>query len=429
MLDAKVLRHDLEEVRRRLAHRNEDISALDQFAEVDEKRRNVIQEADVLKNKRNTVSEQVAVLKRNKENADHLIAEMKEVNDRIKSLDEELRVLDEQLTDILLSLPNLPHESTPVGETEDDNVLHRTWGDVPTFDFEPKPHWELASELGIVDFEAASKITGSRFVVYKGLGARLERALINFMMDLHSNEHGYEEVIPPYIVNRASMTGTGQLPKFEEDAFKVDANDYFLIPTAEVPVTNMHREEILDGNQLPLYYSAYSACFRSEAGSAGRDTRGLIRQHQFNKVELVKFVKPEDSYEELEKLTANAERVLQLLGLPYRVMSMCTGDLGFTAAKKYDIEVWLASYNTYREISSCSNFEDFQARRANIRFRRDAKSKPEFVHTLNGSGLAIGRTMAAILENYQQADGTVVIPEPLRPYMGGITVIAPKAKK
>ncbi|USG65824.1 serine--tRNA ligase [Brevibacillus ruminantium] len=426
MLDVKVLRNDLEGVRRRLANRNEDISALDQFADVDEKRRQLIQEAEGLKNKRNTVSEQVAVLKRNKENADHLIAEMKEVNDRIKVLDEELRQLDDQLEQILLSLPNLPHESAPIGTSEDDNVVAWTWGEPKNFSFEPKPHWELGQELGIIDFETAAKVTGSRFVFYKGLGARLERALMNFMLDLHTSEHGYEELLPPYIVNRTSMTGTGQLPKFEEDAFKLEGPDYFLIPTAEVPVTNMHRDEILDGADLPRYYAAYSACFRSEAGSAGRDTRGLIRQHQFNKVEMVKFVKPEDSYEELEKLVKNAEKVLQLLGLPYRVMSMCTGDLGFTAAKKYDLEVWIPSYNTYREISSCSNFEDFQARRANIRFRRDTKSKPEFVHTLNGSGLAIGRTVAALMENYQQEDGSVVIPEVLRPYFGGMEKIAPK---
>lgn len=426
MLDVKVLRQDLEEVKRRLANRNEDISALDQFVEVDEKRRQIIQEAETLKNKRNTVSEQVAVMKRNKENADSLIAEMKEVNERIKQLDEELRQLDSQLEEILLSLPNLPHVSTPVGTSEDDNVVAWTWGEPRTFDFEAKPHWDLAAQAGILDFETAAKVTGSRFVFYKGAGARLERALMNFMLDLHTTEHGYEEVLPPYIVNRTSMTGTGQLPKFEEDAFKLDGPDYFLIPTAEVPVTNMHRDEILDAASLPLYYAAYSACFRSEAGSAGRDTRGLIRQHQFNKVEMVKFVKPEDSYEELEKLVKDAEKVLQLLGLPYRVLSMCTGDLGFTAAKKYDLEVWIPSYNTYREISSCSNFEAFQARRANIRFRRDAKSKPEFVHTLNGSGLAIGRTVAAILENYQEADGSITIPEALRPYMGGLTKIAPK---
>ncbi|MGE5702611.1 MAG: serine--tRNA ligase [Clostridia bacterium] len=426
MLDVKILRNDLEGVKQRLAHRNEDISALDHFAVTDERRRQVIQEAEGLKNKRNTVSDQVAALKRNKENADHLITEMKEVNERIKQLDEELRQLDEKLDEILMSLPNLPHESTPIGTSEDDNVLARTWGQPRSFDFTAKPHWELATDLGILDFEAAAKVTGSRFVFYKGLGARLERALMNFMLDLHTNEHGYEEILPPYMVNRTSMTGTGQLPKFEEDLFKLEGLDYFLIPTAEVPVTNYHRDEIVDTTQLPIYYAAYSACFRSEAGSAGRDTRGLIRQHQFNKVELVKFVKPEDSYDELEKLVNNAEKVLQLLNLPYRVMSMCTGDLGFHAAKKYDLEVWIPSYETYREISSCSNFEDFQARRANIRFRRDTKTKPEFVHTLNGSGLAVGRTVAAILENYQQADGSIVIPEALRPYMGGLEKIAPK---
>lgn len=423
MLDIKLLRRDLEGVRQRLAHRNEDISALDQFAEVDERRRQVIQEVEALKNKRNVVSNQVAERKRNRQDADDLIAEMKEVNENIKRLDDELRELDEQLQTILLSLPNLPHESTPIGDSEEDNVVVRTWGEPPTFSFEPKPHWDLALQLGILDFEAAAKVTGSRFVFYRGLGARLERALMNFMLDLHVDQGGYEEVLPPYIVNRASLTGTGQLPKFEEDAFKLDGPDYFLIPTAEVPVTNLYRDEILDAADLPLNLAAYSACFRSEAGAAGRDTRGLIRQHQFNKVELVKFVKPEESYEELEKLVAQAEKVLQLLELPYRVMSMCTGDLGFTAAKKYDLEVWLPSYQTYREISSCSNFEDFQARRANIRFRRDSKSKPEYVHTLNGSALAIGRTVAAILENYQQPDGSVVIPEALRPYMGGVARI------
>lgn len=424
MLDIKILRRDLEDVRRRLAHRNEDISALDQFAEVDERRRRLIQEAEALKNKRNVVSNQVAERKRNQQNADDLIAEMKEVNETIKRLDEELRQLDEQLQTILLSLPNLPHESTPIGDSEEDNVVVRTWGERRTFSFEPKPHWELAQQLGILDFEAAAKVTGSRFVFYRGLGARLERALMNFMLDLHVDQGGYEEVLPPYIVNRASMIGTGQLPKFEEDAFKLDGPDYFLIPTAEVPVTNLYRDTILDGADLPRNLVAYSACFRSEAGAAGRDTRGLIRQHQFNKVELVKFVKPEESYEELEKLVAQAEKVLQLLELPYRVVSMCTGDLGFAAAKKYDLEVWLPSYQMYREISSCSNFEDFQARRANIRFRRDSKSKPEYVHTLNGSALAIGRTVAAIMENYQQSDGSVVIPEVLRPYMGGAACIA-----
>ncbi|MGD6944496.1 serine--tRNA ligase [Cytobacillus gottheilii] len=425
MLDIKVLRADFEGVKEKLQHRGEDLTDLNKFEDLDVKRREIIVEAEQLKSRRNEVSQQVALLKREKKDADQLIAEMREVGDRIKTLDEEQRAVEEELNLLLLSIPNIPHESVPVGETEDDNVEAWNWGEVKEFDFEPKPHWDVADALGILDFERASKVTGSRFVFYKGLGARLERALFNFMLDLHTEENGYEEVLPPYMVNRASMTGTGQLPKFEEDAFLIESEDYFLIPTAEVPVTNMHRDEIMDGEQLPVQYAAFSACFRSEAGSAGRDTRGLIRQHQFNKVELVKFVKPEDSYAALESLTKDAEKVLQLLGLPYRVMSMCTGDLGFTAAKKYDIEVWIPSYNTYREISSCSNFEAFQARRANIRFRRDPKGKPEHVHTLNGSGLALGRTVAAILENYQQADGSVVIPEVLRPYMGNRDVISP----
>lgn len=423
MLDIKVLRANLEEVKAKLQHRGEDLTDFGRFEELDTKRRDLLVQTEELKGKRNEVSQQVAVLKREKQDAEHLILEMREVGDKIKSLDEELRVVEADLEKLLLTIPNIPHESVPVGETEDDNVEIRTWGEVPQFSFEPKPHWDVATNLDILDFERAGKVTGSRFVFYKGLGAKLERALINFMLDLHTEEHGYKEVLPPYIVNRDSMTGTGQLPKFEEDAFRIESEDYFLIPTAEVPVTNLHRDEILSGDTLPIQYAAFSACFRSEAGSAGRDTRGLIRQHQFNKVELVKFVKPEDSYEELEKLTNDAERVLQLLGLPYRVLSMCTGDLGFTAAKKYDIEVWIPSYNMYREISSCSNFEAFQARRANIRFRRDPKSKPEHVHTLNGSGLALGRTVAAILENYQQEDGSVIIPEVLRPYMRNREVI------
>ncbi|MEM4997660.1 MULTISPECIES: serine--tRNA ligase [Priestia] len=424
MLDLKFLRANFNEVKEKLKFRGEDLTDLGRFEELDAKRRELIAQTEELKSKRNEVSQQIAQLKREKQDADHLIVEMREVGDRVKQLDEELRSVEEELELLLLSIPNVPHESTPVGETEDDNVEIRKWGEIKQFDFEPKPHWDLGTDLNILDFERASKVTGSRFVFYKGLGARLERALINFMMDLHMDEHGYEEILPPYMVNRTSMTGTGQLPKFEEDAFKIKEEDYFLIPTAEVPVTNLHRDEILSGDQLPIAYTAYSACFRSEAGSAGRDTRGLIRQHQFNKVELVRFVKPEDSYDELEKLTGHAEKVLQLLGLPYRVLSMCTADLGFTAAKKYDIEVWIPSYETYREISSCSNFESFQARRANIRFRRDTKAKPEHVHTLNGSGLAIGRTVAAILENYQQEDGSIQIPEVLRPYMGNKEVIS-----
>lgn len=419
MFNIKLLRKNFEEVKAKLQHRGEDLGDLEKFGELDQKRRTLIVETEQLKKKRKDVSAQIAVLKKENKDAEDLVVEMREVGDQIKELDEELRVIEEELNALLLSIPNLPHETVPIGDTEDDNVEIRKWGELPQFDFEPKPHWDVATELGIIDFERAAKVTGSRFVFYKGLGAKLERALMSFMLDLHTEQHGYTEMLPPYLVNRASLTGTGQLPKFEEDVFLVEKEDYFLIPTAEVPVTNYYRDEILSAKDLPAKFAAYSACFRSEAGSAGRDTRGLIRQHQFNKVELVKFVKPEDSYDELEKLTNDAEKVLQLLGLPYRVVAICTGDLGFTAAKKYDLEVWLPSYNTYREISSCSNFEDFQARRANIRFRREPKGKPEFVHTLNGSGLAIGRTVAAILENYQQKDGRVRIPEALRPYMGG----------
>lgn len=423
MLDVKLLRNNFEEVKQKLQNRGEDLGEFEKFGELDKRRRTLIIETEALKSQRNEVSQEIAKLKREKQDADAKIEEMRVVGDRIKTLDIELREIDEKLDTILMSIPNIPHESTPVGESEDDNVEIRKWGEVREFDFEPKAHWDLGTDLDILDFENAAKVTGSRFVFYKKLGARLERALINFMMDLHSNEHGYEEMLPPYMVNRASMTGTGQLPKFEEDAFLIEAEDYFLIPTAEVPVTNYHREDILKAEDLPRKYTAFSACFRSEAGSAGRDTRGLIRQHQFNKVELVQFVKPEDSYAALEKLTGNAEEVLRRLELPYRVLSMCTADLGFTAAKKYDLEVWIPSYDSYREISSCSNFESFQARRANIRFRREPGSKPEYVHTLNGSGLALGRTVAAILENYQEADGSVRIPKVLQGYMGGIEKI------
>ncbi|EKZ1613119.1 serine--tRNA ligase [Listeria monocytogenes] len=423
MLDVKLLRNNFDEVKQKLQNRGEDLGEFEKFGELDKRRRTLIVETEALKSQRNEVSQEIAKLKCEKQDADAKIEEMRVVGDRIKTLDIELREIDEKLDMILMSIPNIPHESTPVGESEDDNVEIRKWGEVRAFDFEPKAHWDLGTDLDILDFENAAKVTGSRFVFYKKLGARLERALINFMMDLHSNEHGYEEMLPPYMVNRASMTGTGQLPKFEEDAFLIEAEDYFLIPTAEVPVTNYHREDILKAEDLPRKYTAFSACFRSEAGSAGRDTRGLIRQHQFNKVELVQFVKPEDSYAALEKLTGNAEEVLRRLELPYRVLSMCTADLGFTAAKKYDLEVWIPSYNSYREISSCSNFESFQARRANIRFRREPGSKPEYVHTLNGSGLALGRTVAAILENYQDADGSVRIPKVLQGYMGGIEKI------
>jgi seryl-tRNA synthetase len=423
VLDVKLLRNEYDKVQQALTNRRKSLDLIADFPALDTKWRNLLQESEQLKGRRNTVSQEVALLKKSGGDAEALIVEMREVGDRIKALDEEVRVVEAAINELSLSIPNIPHASVPLGANEDDNVEIRRMIEPRGFAFDPKPHWDIAQDLGILDFEAAAKVTGSRFVFYRGLGARLERALINFMMDLHSDQHGYEEILPPMIVNRDSLIGTGQLPKFEEDLFKLEGTDYYLIPTAEVPVTNFHREQILAPEELPKYYAAYSACFRSEAGAAGRDTRGLIRQHQFNKVELVKFVKPEDSYAELETLTANAEKVLQLLGLPYRVLALCTGDMGFTSAKTYDLEVWLPSSGMYREISSCSNFEDFQARRANIRFRRDAKSKPEFVHTLNGSGLAIGRTVAAILENYQQSDGSVIVPEPLRPYMGGIELI------
>ncbi|MBP1153238.1 MULTISPECIES: serine--tRNA ligase [unclassified Paenibacillus] len=424
MLDVKLLRSDMDRVKQAMKNRGKNLEELDRFTSLDLKRRELLQEVEQLKNRRNVVSQEVAQLKKAKEDANHLIEEMKVVGDRIKVLDEEIRGLESELDGIVLSIPNVPQDGVPVGASEEDNEEIRRVGEVPGFSFEVKPHWEVAQQLGILDFESAAKVTGSRFVFYKGLGARLERALMNFMMDLHADQHGYEEMLPPYIVNRDSLMGTGQLPKFAEDVFQLEGTDYFLIPTAEVPVTNYHREDILSLEDLPKYFVAFSACFRSEAGSAGRDTRGLIRQHQFNKIELVKLTTPEQSNEELEKLTLDAEKVLQLLKLPYRVLSLCTGDMGFSSAKTYDLEVWLPNSNTYREISSCSNFEDFQARRANIRFRRDTKAKPEFVHTLNGSGLAIGRTVAAILENYQQEDGSVLIPEVLQPYMGNVTKIS-----
>ncbi|GIP24622.1 serine--tRNA ligase [Paenibacillus sp. J22TS3] len=426
MLDVKILRNDYARVEDALRKRGKSLDLIADFPKLDEKRRELLQESEQLKNRRNVVSAEVAKRKKNREDADELIVEMREVGDRIKALDEEVRELEVKIDELTLAIPNIPNESVPVGSSEEDNVEIRRWSEPRKFDFEPKAHWDLGLSLGILDFEAAAKVTGSRFTFYKGLGARLERALINFMMDLHSNEHGYEEMLPPYIVNRDSLYGTGQLPKFEEDLFKLRDTEYYLIPTAEVPVTNYHRDEILSVEDLPRRYIAYSSCFRSEAGASGRDTRGLIRQHQFNKVEMIKIVHPETSYDELESMTQNAERVLQLLGLPYRVLTLCTGDMGFTAAKTYDLEVWLPESGMYREISSCSNVEDFQARRANIRFRPEAKAKPEFVHTLNGSGLAVGRTVAAILENYQQEDGSVEIPEVLRPYMGGLTVISPK---
>ncbi|MGE6363679.1 serine--tRNA ligase [Bacillus paramycoides] len=423
MLDVKVLRANFEEVKKKLINRGVEFLELDKFEELDQRRRELLVGVEELKSKRNEVSELIAKLKREKQGANELISEMREVGDKIKTLDDELRNVEEGLNSILLALPNIPNEAVPIGVSEDDNVEIRKWGEINEFSFEAKPHWEVAEKLGLLDFERAAKVTGSRFVYYNGLGARLERAIANFMLDLHVEEHGYTEVIPPFIVNSDSLLGTGQFPKFKEDVFTLKDTDYSLIPTAEVPLANYYRDEILNGEDLPINFTAHTPCFRSEAGSAGRDTRGLIRQHQFSKVEMVKYTKPEESYDELEKLTANAERVLQLLQLPYRVIVLCTADMAFPAAKTYDIEVWLPSYGIYREISSCSNCEDFQARRASIRFRRTQGAKPEFVHTLNGSGLAIGRTVAAILENYQQKDGTVIIPEVLRPYMGGLEVI------
>jgi seryl-tRNA synthetase len=418
MLDAKYLREHLEEAESRLKTRGEAVS-LSGFRECDARRRELLQESESLKSIRNRVSEEISRLK-DKSQAQDRMAEMREVSQRIKALDENLRGIEEELQGYLLTIPNIPHATTPVGASEADNVEVRKWGTIPDYPFTPKPHWEIGESLDILDFERGARLTGARFTLYKGAGARLERALINFMLDLHTGRHNYLEMLPPFMVNRESMTGTGQLPKFEDDLFRIDGVDFFLIPTAEVPVTNIHRGEILRGSDLPIRYTAYTPCFRKEAGSYGKDTRGLIRQHQFNKVELVKFAHPDRSYQELELLLADAEQVLQLLGIPYRVMELCTADIGFSAAKTYDIEVWLPGQNTYREISSCSNFEDFQARRASIRFRETDKAKPEFVHTLNGSGLAVGRTVVAILENFQQADGTVLIPEALRPYMGGL---------
>jgi seryl-tRNA synthetase len=421
MLDAKYLRENLDAVEERLRTRGEAVS-LAGFKECDNQRRELLQEGEKLKALRNSVSDEISRI-RDKSLAQDRIVEMREVSRKIKVIDEKLREVEEVLQSCLLTIPNIPHLTTPVGNSEADNVKIRKWGKIPQFAFSPKPHWEIGESLDILDFERGARLTGARFTLCKGAGARMERALINFMLDLHTGRHNYVEMLPPFMVNRESMIGTGQLPKFEEDLFKLEGVDYFLIPTAEVPVTNIHRGEILKASDLPLRYTAYTPCFRKEAGSYGKDTRGYIRQHQFNKVELVKFVQPDESYRELDLLLADAEKVLQLLDLPYRVVELCTADLGFSAAKTFDIEVWLPSQNTYREISSCSNFEDFQARRASIRFRENEKAKPDFVHTLNGSGLAVGRTVVAILENYQQADGSVQIPEALRPYMGGLEKI------
>ena len=418
MLDIKRIRKSPEELERAMKARRSKGADVSGLLELDRERRVILQESEALKAQRNEVSAKIPIMKRNGENTDELMASMKAVAARIKELDEKISSIDEQLDAMLMKIPNIPHASVPDGADDKDNSEVRRVGTPPAFDFDFKPHWDIGEALNILDPKTAGKVTGARFTFYRGLGARLERAVINYFMDTHS-ANGYVEILPPYMVNRASMTGTGQLPKFEDDAYKIaGGDDYFLIPTAEVPVTNMLRGDIIDGAQLPLKFCAYSACFRSEAGSAGRDTRGLIRQHQFNKVELVKFSLPETSYDELESLTNDAERLLQGLGLAYRVVTLSTGDLGFSSAKTYDIEVWMPSYDRYVEISSCSNFEDFQARRAQIRFRRDKGSKPELVHTLNGSGLAVGRTVAAILENYQNADGSVTVPEALRKYMG-----------
>jgi seryl-tRNA synthetase len=419
MLDLKYIREHTDRIRQKMAERGQTVD-LEGLLRADRERRELIVRGDELKQRRNAASDEITRLKQQRQSVDTLLTEMKQVSERIKQLDEQIRSLDEQLHERLLYLPNLLHDSVPVGKDENENKEIRRWGTQPSLDFPKRSHWEIGEKLGILDFERAARVTGARFVFYKGLGARLERALLNFMLDLHVREHGYEEILPPVIVNRASMVGTGQLPKFEEDLFRLRDEDYFLIPTAEVPVTNLYRDEILEEDRLPLSYAAYTPCFRREAGSYGKDTRGLIRQHQFNKVELVKFTTPERSYEELERLLQDAETVLQRLGLHYRVVLLCTGDTGFSSAKTYDIEVWLPAQNQFREISSCSNFEAFQARRAGIRYRLRGGKKTEYVHTLNGSGLAIGRTVVAILENYQQEDGSVVIPEVLRPYMGGV---------
>lgn len=418
MLDIRKIREDYEGIRKSVESRGQGSYNIERIPELDEKRRSILSTVEQMKNKQNVDSKAIPTMKKEGKDTTALMAEMKQLSEEIKKLDGELAVIEEDIRNTLLFIPNTPNLAVPVGKDDSENVEVRKWGEPRDFDFEKKAHWDVGQDLDILDFERAAKIAGTRFTVYKGMGARLERSVINFMLDLHTGEHGYTEILPPFMVNRDAMTGTGQLPKFEDDMFHVPAKDFFLIPTAEVPVTNLRMNEILEEGELPVYYTAYTPCFRKEAGSAGRDTRGLIRQHQFNKVELVKFVKPENSYEELESLLLAAEEVLKRLEIPYRVVRLSTGDLGFSSAMTYDIEVWMPSYERYVEISSCSNFEDYQARRGNIRFRPDSKGKPEFVHTLNGSGLAVGRTVAAILENYQQEDGSVIIPDALKPYMG-----------
>jgi seryl-tRNA synthetase len=422
MLDLRFVRENIDFLKEKLVLRGEDLD-LSPFIQMDQERRDLIQKADALRNQRNQVSDEISKIKQEGGAVEDLVTQMRQVGQEIKQLETDLREREEKLQAFLLTIPNIPHDSVPAGKSEKDNKEVSTWGEPPAFAFDPKPHWDIGEALDILDFKGGAKLAGARFTLYKDLGARLERALINFMLDLHINEHGYREVLPPFMVNRDVMTGTGQLPKFEDDLFKIEGMDYFLIPTAEVPVTNIHRDETLSEQDLPLYYCAYTPCFRREAGSYGKDTRGIIRQHQFNKVELVKFTTPENSYDELERLLADAEEVLRRLNIHYRVIALCTGDLGFAASKTYDIEAWLPGQVAYTEISSCSNFEAFQARRAAIRFRRKGKKGTELVHTLNGSGLAVGRTVVAILENYQHEDGSVTIPKVLRPYMGGIEKI------
>lgn len=424
MLDLKFVRENLDKVAEAMKNRHTEVD-LDAFRKLDQERRDLLQEVEAGKSMRNSVSAEISKMKKNGEDASEKILSMRTLGDKIAETDKKLKEVEQGLRDIMLTIPNMPDASVPVGKDDTENPEVRKWGEPTHFDFEPKAHWDLGEDLGILDSNRAAKVSGGRFYYYLGLGARLERAVYNFMLDQHTQKDGYTEVIPPYIVNRETMTGTGQLPKFHEDMYRLEGMEMYLIPTAEVPLTNYYRDEIIDGAKLPIYLTAFTPCFRAEAGSAGRDTRGLIRQHQFHKVEMVKFTKPEDSFDELEKLTHDAEGILQALGLPYHVVCLCTGDLGFSATKCYDIEVWFPAQNKYREISSCSNCVDFQARRANIRFRRDSKSKPEFVHTLNGSGLAVGRTVAAILENYQQADGSIVVPEVLRPYMGCDVIAKP----
>lgn len=422
MLDLKYIRSNLETIKQMIKDRGYDLN-MSEFETLDQQRRQRLTVLEELRHTRNRVSDEIAAIKKSGGDASHLIVEMKKVSSDIKAKEKELPQVVEDLDRLIMVIPNIPHESVVIGKDEADNPVIRTWGKIREMDFEPLPHWEIGESLGILDFARAAKLAGARFALYKGMGAQMERGLINFMIDIHTKEHGYTEILPPFMVNSACMTGTGQLPKFKEDLFKIQDWDLYLIPTAEVPVTNIHREETLEGEDLPIRYVSYTPCFRSEAGSYGKDTRGLIRQHQFNKVEMVKFTRPEESYEELEKLTQNAEEILRRLELPYRVVSLCTGDLGFSATKTYDLEVWLPGQNRYREISSCSNFSDFQARRSGIRFRKKGKGGTELVHTINGSGLAVGRTVVAILENYQQSDGSVSIPEALKPYMGGIDSI------